>query len=243
MLDGLDPRGRRGDRPRGHRVGRARSTRSRPRRPTWAGTCGSRPTGPLRGRASSWSTTPTASWSTPASCAADDCGGHLDGGHPWVARAAAASGWPSAWAGRRVASATTSTGADPAHARRHPVVTADGAGRPTAEPTAHDPPRRHGRVLRVGRAARQPELRGRPVIVGGAGDRGVVAAASLRGAGASACTRRCRRCGPGGCARTPCSCRATTHRYGEVSARVMAIFRVVHARWSSRSRSTRRSST
>ena len=38
----------------------------------------------------------------------------------------------------------------------------------------HHPPRRPGRVLRLGRAARRPRLRGRPVIVGG----GVVLAAS-----------------------------------------------------------------
>jgi hypothetical protein len=43
---------------------------------------------------------------------------------------------------------------------------------------AQNHPHRHGRFLRVGRAARRPSLRGRPVAVGYAAKRGVVAAAS-----------------------------------------------------------------
>ena len=55
-------------------------------------------------------------------------------------------------------------------------------------PAGDDPPRRPRRVLRLGRAADDPSLRGRPVIVGA----GVVLAASYE-AKASACARRCRR--------------------------------------------------
>ena len=76
---------------------------------------------------------------------------------------------------------------------------------------------------------RRPELRGQPVVVGGTGDRGVVAAASYEARAYGVHSAMPCVAGPAAVPRTPSSCPATTRHYGEVSGRVMAIFRVVHA--------------
>ena len=100
-----------------------------------------------------------------------------------------------------------------------------------------DPPRRPRCVLRLGRAARRPRLRGRPVIVGG----GVVLAASYEAKaygvqtamGGRQAARLCPHAVvvPRGCPRTPRRARRSSR-----SSRT-------RRRWSKGSRSTRRSST
>ena len=110
---------------------------------------------------------------------------------------------------------------------------------------ADDPPRRPRRVLRGGRAAR-------PTRSCAAGPwSSVVRAARTRGASCrrratrragSGSTRRCRCARPTAAARTRCSCRSTgaaTSSPAATSWRSCGATR----RWSSRSRSTRRSST
>ena len=113
------------------------------------------------------------------------------------------------------------------------VVSARGLG-------SLDPARRHGRLLRLRRAAGPPRLAGKPVIVGGDSPRGVVAAASYEARkygvhsampGFRAAAVSARRVLPPRMA-----------RYSEVSAQVRDVF-VGSLRWSSRSLWTKRFST
>ena len=107
-----------------------------------------------------------------------------------------------------------------------------------------DPPRRHGRVLRVGRAARRSGAARASRSPSAAGRTG--AASSPRPAtrrARSASTRRCRWPGRCGSARRWSSCRPDFQRYrGRVATRCSRSS-ARSRRWSSRCRSTRRIST
>ena len=203
------------------------STRSRPTPPTWAG----------RLRVEAWQ--------------AADVGGrdrdrrprrHRRGG-PLRAerrlrrppRAAARRGSPSRWAsgwpspGPAGAASGTASSAPTGPRSSSPGCERHRPGRrATGGPLdGDDPARRHGRLLRVGRAARPARAAGPP---GGRRRRRRPRAWWPRRPtrpGPTACTRPCRRCGPGGCAPRPCSSPGATTATREVSARVMAIFRDV----------------
>ena len=88
--------------------------------------------------------------------------------------------------------------------------------------------RRHGRVLRVGRAARPAGAAGKPLAVGGQPGRPRRRRrGQLRSAARSACTRRCRWRKRSGSARRSSSCRPDFARYKAASHAVFAIFREV----------------
>ena len=219
-----DPRGRGGDGRRRVRAGRARSTRSRSRPPSWAGTCGSRRTWPSTSRASSASTTPTASSSTPRFVAPDACDGHLAGCQPWVSEPL------GAWLDRAVGGAP----AVPLPRRR--ATTRHVRSSPGGEPERSG--RERSSTSTWTRSSCPSSCCGDPSC--GAGPSWWAAPATgawwrrrqLRGPGLRRVLGHARRPGPAALPRTRCSCPATTP----------ATARSARGSWRSSARSPRSSS-
>ena len=84
-------------------------------------------------------------------------------------------------------------------------------------------------------------LAGKPVIVGGAGARGVVASCTYEARACTGCIRPCRPCGPASCVPQAIFLSGRHGRYAEVSGDPQAL--ADSRPWSSRSASTRRSWT